>query len=354
MGYSFSIGRVFGIEVRLHFSLLFILSILVLIFYNRESPYGFSNLEQTTRLVLSILMSVLIFVSVFLHELSHSLVAMRFGARVKAIMLFIFGGVAMIEDLPKDPNREFFVAIAGPLMSFLLALVGFSLRLLGGLFGEFCYLFGYFNLVLGLFNLIPAFPMDGGRVLRSFLTRRLGFIRATKISADVGKILAVVIGVTGLFTSIWLTLIALFIYMGAVEEEKSVTLEGFLSKYVVGDVMSKNPICVSPEFKARDVIDLVFKHKHLGYPVVENDRVVGIVTLRDVINAGEDEDVRDVMSRNVLTVTPETSVLEALRIMSERKIGRLPVVENSDLVGIVSRSDVVRLLEILELLEMRK
>ena len=88
--------------------------------------------------------------------------------------------------------------------------------------------------------------------------------------------------------------------------------------------------------------------------LVENDRVVGIVTLRDVINAGEDEDVRDVMSRNVLTVTPETSVLEALRIMSERKIGRLPVVENSDLVGIVSRSDVVRLLEILELLEMRK
>jgi len=295
-------------------------------------------------------MALAIFISVLIHELSHSLVARRLGAEVKGIMLFIFGGVAMIEKMPKEPNKEFLIAVAGPLSSFALALFGLSMPV----FRQFFFLFGYFNLILAIFNLIPAFPMDGGRILRSFLARRLSYVKATKISADIGKILAVIMGITGLFTNIWLTLIALFIYIGAVEEEKAVTLEGLLAKYKVRDVMTPNPIYVTPDMSVGDVIDLMLKYKHVGYPVVENDRLVGIITLKDVINADKDASVADVMSTNPITVTPDTSVIKALKIMGERNIGRLPVVEDGKLVGIVSRSDIVKLAEILEILELRK
>ncbi len=343
MAYSFKICRIFGIDVKVHVSLAVILALLVYVFYVNKPPLGFSDLPNPIRILYSSAMAISIFVAVLVHELSHSLVARRMGANVREIILFIFGGVAVIERLPKEPKKEFAIAIAGPLASLSLALfMLIPLRLF--------ILFGYFNLVLALFNLIPAFPMDGGRVLRSLLAKRYGYVRATRISASIGKVLAIVMGITGLFTNIWLTLIALFIYMGAVEEEKAVTLEGLLAKYRVGDIMTSNPIYVTPDTTVKDVIDLMLKHKHLGYPVVENDRVVGIVTLKDIMNADENDVVANVMSREVVVVTPNTEVFEALKLMTEKRIGRIPVVEDGKLVGIVSKSDIVKLAEILEVL----
>ena len=329
--------------MKVHVSLAVILALLVYVFYVNKPPFGFSDLPNPIRIIYSSMMAISIFVAVLVHELSHSLVARRMGANVREIILFIFGGVAVIERLPKEPKKEFAIAIAGPLASLSLALfMLIPLRLFT--------LFGYFNLVLALFNLIPAFPMDGGRVLRSLLAKRYGYVRATRISASVGKVLAIVMGITGLFTNIWLTLIALFIYMGAVEEEKTVTLEGLLAKYRVGDIMTSNPIYVTPDTTVKDVIDLMLKHKHLGYPVVENDRVVGIVTLKGIMNADENDVVANVMSREVVVVTPNTEVFEALKLMTEKRIGRIPVVEDGKLVGIVSKSDIVKLAEILEVL----
>jgi len=343
MAYSFKICRIFGIDVKVHVSLAVILALLVYVFYVNKPPLGFSDLPNPIRILYSSAMAISIFVAVLVHELSHSLVARRMGANVREIILFIFGGVAVIERLPKEPKKEFAIAIAGPLASLSLALfMLIPLRLF--------ILFGYFNLVLALFNLIPAFPMDGGRVLRSLLAKRYGYVRATRISASIGKVLAIVMGITGLFTNIWLTLIALFIYMGAVEEEKAVTLEGLLAKYRVGDIMTSNPIYVTPDTTVKDVIDLMLKHKHLGYPVVEDDRVVGIVTLKDIMNADENDVVANVMSREVVVVTPNTEVFEALKLMTEKRIGRIPVVEDGKLVGIVSKSDIVKLAEILEVL----
>jgi len=343
MAYSFKVCRIFGIDVKVHVSLAVILALLVYVFYVNKPPFGFSDLSNPIRIIYSFVMAISIFVAVLVHELSHSLVARRMGASVREIILFIFGGVAVIERLPKEPKKELAIAIAGPLASLSLALfMLIPLRLLT--------LFGYFNLVLALFNLIPAFPMDGGRVLRSLLAKRYGYVRATRISASVGKVLAIIMGITGLFTNIWLTLIALFIYMGAVEEEKAVTLEGLLAKYRVGDIMTSNPIYVTPDTTVKDVINLMLKHKHLGYPVVKDDRVVGIVTLKDIMNADENEVVADVMSREVVVVTPNTEVFEALKLMTEKKIGRIPVIEDGKLVGIVSKSDIVKLAEILEVL----
>ncbi|RLI85781.1 MAG: histidine kinase [Archaeoglobales archaeon] len=344
MAYSFRICRILGIDVKVHVSLAVILVILIYVFYVNDPPFGFSDLKNPMRIIYSFVMAVSIFLAVLIHEVSHSFVAMRFGVVVREIDLFIFGGVAVIEKLPKEPKKEFAIAIAGPLASLALStLMLIPYRLFT--------LFGYFNLVLAIFNLIPAFPMDGGRILRSVLSKYYGYVKATKISANVGKVLAIFMGIFGLFRNIWLALIALFIYMGAVEEEKAVTIEGLLAKYKIADVMTQNPIFVTPDTKVGDVIGLMLKHKHLGYPVVEDGKVIGIVTLKDVINAKEEDLVSNIMSRDIVVVTPDTEVFEALRLMTEKRIGRLPVVEGEKLVGIVSRSDITKLAEILDILQ---
>ena len=341
MAYSIRICRIFGIDVKVHISLTLILLILTYVFYTNKPPYGFSDLQNPMRLIYSVAMAVSIFVAVLIHELSHSLVAKRLGAKVREIVLFIFGGVASIEKLPKEPKKEFTIAIAGPLASLILSLFIFAPN-------RFLHIFGYFNLILAIFNLIPAFPMDGGRVLRSLLAKKFGYIRATMISANVGKALAIFMGIFGLLYNIWLTLISFFIYIGAVEEEKAVTLEGLLSNYKVGEVMTPNPICITPDTRVRDVINLMLKRKHLGYPVVKDGKLIGIVTLKDVMNADENDTVERVMSKKAIAVTPDTRLLEALKIMSENRIGRLPVVEGERIVGIISRSDIMKLAEILE------
>ncbi len=350
MKQSFKVARIFGIDVEVHFSLLFILALFSYVLYVNPPPFGFSNFEGMERIVLSALMAVILFVCILIHELSHSLVAMRFGAKVRAIVLFIFGGVALIENIPKEPKKEFLMTLAGPLASFALAFLGF---LATPIHKQFFFLFGYFNLILGLFNLIPAFPMDGGRILRSLLAQRMGFVRATKVSAEVGKFLAILMAIVGMFVSLWLILIALFIYIGASEEERMVTIEGFLSRLKVRDVMTTDPIYVTPETRVKDVVDLMLKHKHIGYPVVRNGDLVGIVTLEDVRKAKGEDVVENIMSRDLVTISPDETAFKALKVMSDRRIGRIPVVENGQLVGIVSRSDIVRVLEILEALKER-
>ena len=345
MKLSLKICRIFGIDVSVHFSLLFILLLLTYVFYVNPPPFGFANLKGFERFALSMVSTVLILICILIHELSHSLVAIKYGSRVKGIVLFIFGGVALIEKIPREPKKEFLMALAGPLASMAIASICF---LLIPIHKQFFFLMGYFNLILGLFNLIPAFPMDGGRILRSILARSMGFVKATKVSAEIGKILAIMMAICGIFVSLWLILIALFIYIGASEEEKLVTFEGLLGRFKVRDIMTPNPIYVTPETKVKDVIALMLKYKHLGYPVVKDGELIGIVTLKDVMNADEDDVVENVMSKSIVTISPDENAFEALKLMSENSIGRIPVVENGRLVGIVSRSDIVRVLEILE------
>ncbi len=349
---SFRIFTAAGIEVRVHLSLLIILVLLIYAFYVSPQPYGFADFQTSVRLVLSVLAAVLLFAAVLAHEYAHSLVAMRYGVKVRGIMLFIFGGVAMMESIPKTPGEELRISLAGPATSLAIAVISFAasyvpLAELSALFR----LFGYFNALLAIFNLLPAFPMDGGRVLRSLLAKRMSYVRATRIAAETGKMLAVFMGITGIFYNPWLILIALFIYIGASEEERLVTIESILGSLKVRDLMTEQIVTVKPDMRVGELIDFMLKFKHLGYPVVENGELVGIVTLKDVINADPGIEVRNVMTRNVITVTPETSAFEAFKIMSERNIGRLPVVESGRLVGIISRSDLMNATEILEVME---
>ncbi len=349
---SFKLFRISGISVEVHISLLILLGLLVYVFSVTPSPYGFAEFSVPTRTVLSFVAAISLFVSIMLHELSHSLVARRYGVRVRGIMLFIFGGVAMMEKMPKKPSEEFAVAIAGPAASVGIGAASLIISTIPNpVISSFFTLFAYFNFILAAFNLIPAFPMDGGRILRSFLAERMSYARATKIAAEVGRALAVFMAIFGIFYNPWLILIALFIYMGASEEERLVLLENVLGKVKVGDVMSRDVKFVTPEMKVAEVAEMLLKYKHLGYPVIESGELVGMITLKDIINADPDARVGDVMSRDVITVRPDTSAFDALKIMSERGFGRLPVVADGRVVGIVSRSDLVRVKEILETLE---
>ncbi len=349
---SFRLFEVSGIEVRVHLSLLIILALLIYVFYITPPPYGFAIFDDPVRLTLAVLASFMMFGAILAHELAHSIAARRYGVKVRGIMLFIFGGVAMMEKMPKNPREELRIALAGPFTSFAIAAISFFLSFLpvkpiSALF----MLLAYFNLFIGVFNLLPAFPMDGGRVLRSFLARRMNYVKATKIAAETGKMFAVMMGVIGLFYNPWLILIALFIYIGASEEERLVALESVLAGMRVEDIMTRDVITVHPSMKVSELVDMMLKYKHLGYPVVDEGELVGIVTLKDVINANPESEIREVMSKEVVTVHPNATAFDAFKLMSEMKIGRLPVVEDGKLVGIISRSDLMKVTEILEALE---
>jgi len=345
------LGRIAGIEVRIHISLFIILAILSVVLYYNPYPMGFDGLEypESVKAVLSVMAAISLFTAVLIHELSHSILSMRYGVTVKGITLFIFGGVALLENIPKEPRKEIAIAAAGPLASIMIAVISFGIYFLDiPIISEFFRVFGNFNIFLAAFNLIPAFPLDGGRILRGLLASRMSFVRATHTAAEIGKMFAIFMGIMGLFTNPWLILIAFFIYMGANEEEKMTLVENVLKRIKIKEIMTPNPVVVTPDTTVGEVIELMFRYKHLGYPVVENGMLIGIVTLDDVAKASRDALVSEVMSRDIVTVSPDDSAFDAFKIMNEYRIGRIPVVENGIVVGIISRTDLMRVLEISE------
>ncbi len=174
------------------------------------------------------------------------------------------------------------------------------------------------------------------------------------MAAEIGKMIAIFMGILGFFANPWLILIALFIYMGANEEEKMIVVENLLEKIKVAEIMTPNPVVVSADWKVSDVLGLMLKFKHLGYPVVKDGKLVGIVTLKDVMNARGDEKVENVMTKELITIHPNQTAFDAFKLISSNKIGRILVVEDGKLVGIISRTDLMRVLEILEVLDVGK
>jgi CBS domain-containing protein len=223
--------------------------------------------------------------------------------------------------------------------------------------GVLVFIFGYLgilNIILFAFNLLPAFPMDGGRVLRAWLAKRMPLHRATRIAADIGKGFAVVFGLVGIiFLSPMLLLIAFFIYIGASQETTSVKYSVLLQDIRVGNIMSSPVVTVAPALPVTRVIEMMYATKHLGFPVVDHDVLMGMVTVADVHQMPSiDRDamqVRDVMRRGVIAVAPETPVVDVLRIMGAKDIGRVLVVDKDRLVGIVTRTDILKVVELKEI-----
>jgi len=376
MNGSFRIGRLFGIPILIHFTFLLIIPLFAWIIASQimdiTKMIQFYRVPIDTSLitagampyVLGIIVSLGLFGGVLVHELAHSLIAKKNGIKINSITLLIFGGVASMEDQLPDPMVELPMALVGPLTSLLVGLFFSGLVYIVPLTitdpavaGVFVFIFGYLailNIFLFAFNLLPAFPMDGGRVLRAWLAKRMPLHRATKIAADIGKGFAVVFGLIGIISlSPILLLIAFFIWIGASQETTSVKYNVLLQDIRVGSIMSSPVVTVAPALPVMRVIEMMYATKHLGFPVVDHDVLMGMVTVADVHSLPSiDRDakqVRDVMRRGVIAVAPETPVMDVLRIMGAKDIGRVPVVDKDRLVGIVTRTDILKVVELKEI-----
>ena len=377
MDWSFRIGRLFGSPILIHFTFLLIIPLFAWIIASQITtttdlireiyavPIDISLITAGSMpYVLGTVVSLGLFGGVLIHELAHSLVARRNGIRINSITLLIFGGVASMEDQLPDPMVELPMALVGPLTSLAVGIICsglvYAAPLLSGnpaVAGVLIFVFGYLgvlNIILFGFNLLPAFPMDGGRVFRAWLAKRMPLHRATRIAADVGKGFAIIFGLIGIvFLSPLLLLIAFFIYIGASQETVAVKYSVLLQDIRVGSIMSSPVITVGPALPVTKVIEMMYATKHLGFPVVEHDILLGMVTVADVHRMPSiDRDamqVRDVMARGVIAVTPETPVVDVLRIMGAKDIGRVPVVDKDRIVGIVTRTDILKVVELKEI-----
>ncbi|MEJ2747210.1 MAG: site-2 protease family protein [Anaerolineae bacterium] len=357
MGSSLKLFTVRGIDIRLHFTFP-----LILIW--AAFQFGLAAGAGMAGAIFGIAAVSLLFVLITLHELGHSVAAQHYGVAVKQIILSPIGGVAQLMRMPDKPAQEFVVAIAGPAVNFIIAglmwmaalALGISLSnplgVLVGLGGVslkslFTYVFVY-NIFLAVFNLLPAFPMDGGRVFRSLLAMRLDYVKSTRIAATVGRILAVLMGIYGLFNGgIFLVLIAIFIYGAATQEEQMVRLRGSLRGYTVKQAYTPSAYQLSPYHNLQHVVDFMLAGGQSSFPVSQGELYVGFLTrgeLEQALQARAPHTwVGDVMRRDVMPVSLSTDIYEVQQRLAAEKLDALPVVENGRCVGLITRNNIQEL-----------
>ena len=369
---SIKIAQLWGIPIKLHITFLLVLPLFTWVFANNNIQIGTLTIgflgigDIAIRNALSMITTILLFICIALHELGHSWVAKRYGARIQNITLLLFGGVASMEEIPKSPGAEARMASAGPLVSLGIGIALYATHKVFSPFADSGIMImigtlAYFNIILAIFNLIPAFPMDGGRVLRALYATRMSYLKATHKAAYVGKLFAIFMGMFGLLYNIWLLMIAFFVYIGASEEEKSTELSTTLDGIKISDIMSTGVKTVPESMTIAEVLDVMLKNKHMGYPVIKDNiqgsetsmkNIVGIVTYTDIhkVLLTDQNDVKasTVMTTNIISVSPDGDAMEALKKISVHNIGRLPVIDGDQLVGVVSRTDIVRSIKILE------
>jgi Zn-dependent protease/CBS domain-containing protein len=355
MGGSFKIGRAFGIDVKVHWTFLLLLAFFAFAGYQRTG--SLTNALVTTAIILAL------FLCVVLHEYGHSLVAQRLGIEIQDITLLPIGGLARLKSLPDKPWDEVKIALAGPLVNVVLAPIFFGVALLlgGGLAMPinilegtqsaaqvFSYL-GFINVALVVFNMIPAFPMDGGRVLRGLLATRLGAVRATDISSAVGQFFAVAFFLIGLLSSNFLlALVAVFIFFGASGEAQMVRQRELMRGLAVSDVMGTRPRLetVTPYHTFGQVLNSVIHGYQTDFPVVDEEgSLVGMITRNEIMAAAHSPNryatVRDVMKTEYPTISPEADLFtDGARILQESGLRALPVVKAGDLVGMLTMDDI--------------
>jgi len=360
MRWSYKLGHVSGIEIRIHLTFIFII-----VWAAAQGASGLGGMRGGLFAAVSIL---LLFVCITLHELGHSLVARRLGIRVKDITLLPIGGLARLETLPQKPRHELLIALAGPAVNFtlvvvlgvLLALIGRAgglpdLRYLPYLLGRprsFLSLLVYLlaaNLILGLFNLIPAFPMDGGRVLRAFLAMWTSYPRATRIAARMGQLIAVGLVLLGLssFGSFMLVLVALFVFTGASFEDQAVQARSMLNELRVRHALPTHRLRpVAAEDTLSHVVEMCLSTHQRDFPVFQGGILVGILSRDDLLAAirggGGYVRVEEAIRREFPTVSPDTPLLQAQRLIAENDLSALPVFDGEHFLDLISLEDINR------------
>ncbi|ABS27330.1 site-2 protease family protein [Anaeromyxobacter sp. Fw109-5] len=362
-GGAIRIGGVRGIPIRIHVSFLVVLPFLAL---------GFGRMfGEATRIagipperlhgspfLWGLGIALALFLSVLVHELAHSLYALRAGGRVQAITLLMIGGVSQISEPPKTGRGEAVMAFVGPLASLVLGGLFYVVhRAMAGtaLFDLRFAVFhlAYLNVVLGLFNLLPAFPMDGGRVLRGLLAERVGLLRATRTAAAAGKGFAVLFAIYAVVSAnLVLMAVAFFVYLGAEAESRSVLVKALLGHIRVRDLLRSRPPLIDLSVSVYDVGERMLRERCVAFPVGDGGRVAGVVGLADVQRVPRGErgrvSVGDI-ARRIDPVDADDEASKALRVLAETRAPAVPVLESGVLVGLLSSGDVARALQLGEL-----
>ncbi|GAB6878687.1 CBS domain-containing protein [Halorubrum gandharaense] len=359
---SFTVGRIWDIPIRINISLLVFLPLLAWLIGSGELIGVYAGVIGTfagttidpaalaeARWTIGVLASLGLFVGVLVHELGHAWMARRYGIGTESITLWIFGGVAALERMPKEWDREFWIAIIGPITSVAVGAV-FLVVLQFVPVNQPVLLFvvgwlGVVNLVLAVFNLVPAFPMDGGRVLRALLTRNRPHASATRIAAGIGStfgVLFIVLGV--LWFDLILILIGVFVYSAAKNESRVTRVADLLEGLTAGDLMAKDPETLPAETTLAEFSDRMFATRRTAFPVARDGEIVGVVTLSGLKKAKkadrETTTVAEIMSESPVRVDVGTEAFEALVAVNEAR-AEYAIVENADgeAVGVLSMAE---------------
>jgi len=355
MSDGLSIGKIFGIPLRLHYTwfIIFVLVTASLVLY--FPIQGFYPLEQ--RIILGILTSALFFVSIIIHELAHSILAIRNGIPVKEITLFAFGGVSQITKEATQPKTELLIAVVGPLASLGMASVFYGLHLLvHGPLAAFMWWLATINVILALFNLIPGFPLDGGRVFRAIIWRRTNnYQRATSIATKVGQGVALLFAIGGIgiifalhlwLNGLWLIFIAWFLYDAAKTSYQQTLLQDSLSSITVRHVMEYGCPVISPKLNLGELVrEYILPTGRDCFLIAEEAALEGMITLHQIKKVPKAKwnitTVEDVMTpASKLKVSyPDQDVLSLLTKMDEANMNHMPVIEARKIIGIINRRD---------------
>lgn len=358
MKWSAKLGRFAGIDVYVHVTFLALLAYFALVYWaERGTLLGVLN---------GLALIIMLFICVLLHEYGHALTARRYGIGTKHITLLPIGGLALLESMPREPRQEIVVALAGPAVNVAIAAAVYLLILASGqtgaLVGAEPTRMGFLpsllaaNVMLALFNLLPAFPMDGGRVLRALLSLRLDRVKATRAAAVVGQVLAVGLGFLGLNGNPFLILIAVFVWIGAAAEANAVEADARLEGRPVARAMITNFHALAPGDPLARAIDLTLSGTQKDFPVLDGERVVGVLTQASILRGLRDHGTGGLIAEVMqppLTADISVSLARLLEDMQAAGRGPVCVLRDGRLAGLVDLENITEFLRIQAVLAQR-
>ena len=363
---TYRLAKIFGIEINVHWSWLFIFFLVTFTFATGILEETYENWSESRRWVVAAAIALIFFISILAHEMSHSLVARRYGIPVSSITLFVFGGVSNLSKEPANARQEFLIAIVGPVTSFAVALLFaagyFVLSPLEEGAGAVSANLAVINLSIGIFNLIPGFPLDGGRVLRSiFWAQKRDMLKATRTASNVGVVIAYAImalGVASLFllgsiiTGAWLFLIGNFLRSASAASYEQLFMEQVLKGVPASAVATREYTTVPPDLSLADLAEHHLLEGHgRAFPVVAGEELLGLVTLTDLRRVPRADWQTTSVFRamtpfgELRTCSLRDDLPKVLSLMATGDINQVPLVDGKILLGLIHRGDVIRYIQ---------
>lgn len=353
MRWSLYLGKIAGIKLFVHWTFL----ILVFWIIQMHVRAGYSTKE----ILLALAFLVALFVCVILHELGHALTAKRYLINTSSINILPIGGVALLEGLPEKPSQELAVALAGPLVNVVIAGILFVILYLTGNwpgsidqieFGKGAFWVNLYtiNLFLALFNLIPAFPMDGGRILRAALSFKLDRVKATRIAANLGQILAIAFVIFGFYSNPMLIFIGFFVFLGAQAEMAAVQMKYTLKGIKVSDVVMRHYTSLKPDEPVSHAVSVLLNSQEKAFIIMDNDEVKGSLSWKEVVSGlskyNSDTLIDQIMNKEIIAINADEPLQDAIEKMQHAGDALFPVYSQKELVGVVNMENVTEFLAV--------